>query len=229
MKTKKHIKFNVITLFLFSIFHFACKNEKGVAPDLGYNFYPTNIGHYIEYEVDSIVYNDFTNTIDTTSYLLKEIIESEFENAAEIPSFKIVRYKRQNENSDWILSDVWFGMKNKTEIVRAEENIRFVKMIFPVKNGSRWNGNKYNTLEPQNYEYKNKDMNFTINSTNFDSTVIVKQLENLNLIEQQEFKEVYARNIGLIYKEMIDVKTEINGTIKSGYRYYQKIKSYGKN
>lgn len=212
-----------------SAYLFSCKKEKSAAPDLGYNFYPKNIGHYIEYEVDSIVYNDFTNTVDTTRYLLKELIESEFENAAELPSFKIVRYKRPNENSNWQLSDVWFGIKNKTEIVRAEENIRFVKMIFPVKNGSRWNGNKYNTLEPQNYEYKNKDMAFTVNSKNFDSTVIVKQLENINLIEQQESKEVYARNIGLIYKEMIDVKTEINGTIKSGYRYYQKIKSYGKN
>ncbi len=228
MKTIKHYFFIVPTLIFASTFIYSCKKNKGVAPDMGYNYYPTTIGWFIEYEIDSITYNDFTNSIDTTHYYLKEVIESEFENAAEVPSFRIERYKRNNQNEEWSISDVWFGIKNNTSIIRVEENIRYVKMIFPVKNGFRWNGNNYNSLEHQNYEYTNKDELYIIDQLKFDSTVIVKQFENNNLIEKQEFREVYARNIGLIYKEMIDIKTEVNGTIKSGYRYYQKIKSYGK-
>lgn len=229
MKAIKLYFFIVLTLIFTSTFIYSCKKDKGVAPDMGYNYYPTTIGWFIEYEVDSISYNDFTNSIDTTHYFLKEVIESEFDNAAEMPSFRIERYKRNSPNEDWIISDVWFGIKSNTSIIRVEENIRYVKMIFPVKNGSRWNGNNYNSLEQQNYEYTNKDELYKIGELSFDSTVIIKQLENINLIEKQEFREVYARNVGLIYKEMIDLKTEVNGTIKSGYRYYQKIKSYGKN
>ena len=228
MKTLKELFFIVLTLIFFSGILYSCKRDKGIAPDLGYNYYPTAIGWFIEYEIDSIAYNDFTNKIDTTHYYLREIIESEFENAAEMPSFRIERYKRNNLNENWTISDVWFGIKSNTHIIRVEENIRFVKLIFPIKNGLRWNGNNFNSLGEQNYEYLNKDEPFKVNDLTFDSTVVVKQFENINLIEKQEFKEVYARNIGLIYKEKIDLKTEINGTIKSGYRLYQKITSYGK-
>lgn len=229
MKTIKQYLFIVLTLISTSVFICSCKKDKGVSPDMGYNYYPTTIGWFIEYEVDSISYNDFTNSIDTAHYFLKEVIESEFNNSAEMPSFRIERYKRNTTSDDWEISDVWFVIKNNTSIIRVEENIRYVKMIFPVKNGSRWNGNNYNSFEEQNYEFTNKDEFFKVGQLNFDSTVTIKQFENINLIEKQEFREIYARNIGLIYKEMIDIKTEVNGTIKSGYRYYQKIKSYGKN
>ncbi|MFN4235130.1 MAG: hypothetical protein ACK4IK_10030 [Bacteroidia bacterium] len=229
MKNKKHILFYVTTLIIIKSFIISCKKEKGQAPDLGYNYYPTTIGWFIEYEIDSIVYNDFTNSIDTTHYYLKEVIESEIESDIEIPSFRIERYKRKNINENWLISDVWFGIKSNNNFIKVEENIKYVKLIFPVKNGARWNGNNYNTQGEQIYEYENKDEAFILENSKFDSTVIVKQFENINLIEKQEYKEVYARNIGLIYKEMIDLKTEVNGSIKSGYRYYQKIKSYGKN
>lgn len=229
IKTIKKLFFIVLTLIFVSGVLNSCKKENGIAPDIGYNYYPTTTGWFIEYEIDSIVYNDFTNTIDTTHYYLKEIIESEFKNAAETPSFRIERYKRKNLNEDWTISDVWFVYKSNTNVIRVEENVHFVKLIFPVKNGSRWNGNNFNSLGEQYYEFSNKDEVFKIGSLTFDSSVVVKQFENINLIENQEFKEVYARNIGLIYKEMIDLKTEVNGTIKKGYRFYQKIISYGKN
>jgi hypothetical protein len=229
MKTIKSTIFIVITLILSITLIISCKKDKALPPDLGYNYYPTSVGWYIEYEIDSIVYNDFTNNIDTIHYFLKEVIESEFENASDSVLFRIERFKRNNITDEWGISDVWFVIKNNNSIIRTEENIRYVKMIFPVKNGARWNGNTYNTFQEQIYEYIKKDETFKFDNLSFDSTVTVKQLENINLIEKQESKEVYARNIGLIYKEIIDLKTEVNGTIKSGYRYYQKLKSYGKN
>lgn len=229
MNITKSIFFVVITLIFPFAFILSCKKDLALPPDLGYNYYPTTVGWYIEYEIDSIVYNDFTNSIDTIHYFLKEVIESEFENASDSISFRIERFKKNNITDEWIISDVWFGTRNKRYIIRSEENIPYVKMIFPVKNGARWNGNTYNTLQEQIYEYIKKDESFQINNLSFDSTVTIKQLENINLIEKQESKEVYARNIGLIYKEIIDLKTEVNGTIKRGYIYTQKIKSYGKN
>jgi hypothetical protein len=229
MKTIKSTIFIVITLIFPITLIVSCKKDKALPPDLGYNYYPTTVGWYIEYEIDSIVYNDFTNSIDTTHYYLKEVIESEFNDAAERPSFRIERYKRKTTNDNWEVSDVWFGVKNNASLEKIEENQRIVKLIFPVKNGSRWDGNKYNTLGKQDFEYQNKDLPLTFGNLNFDSTVVIKQFENINLIEKKEFKEIYARNTGMIYKEMIEIKTEVNGTIKSGYRYYQTIIAYGNN
>jgi hypothetical protein len=224
------LKNSTAILFISCIFFIgftACKRDNGIAPDMGYAYFPAHKGYWIEYTVDSVFYNDFTNQIDSTRYYLKEKIESDFNDAAERPAFRIERYKKYLTASDWELTDVWFGVKTNTGIERIEENIRFVKLIFPVKNGNKWNGNNYNTLEEQEYKYENAHEPSKWGGLEFDSTVVVKQLENINLIEKQEFKEIYAKNTGLVYKEKIDVKTEINGTIKSGYRYYQTIKSFG--
>ncbi|PJA07890.1 MAG: hypothetical protein COX70_05320, partial [Flavobacteriales bacterium CG_4_10_14_0_2_um_filter_32_8] len=65
--------------FLISIFIFSCsKKEEVIPPDLGYDYAGLEVGRYIIYDVDSFYYDDFTDTIDTSYFKIKEVVDSKF-------------------------------------------------------------------------------------------------------------------------------------------------------
>ena len=54
----------------------ACKQDPDFEEiDLGYDYFPTTSGTYIEYDVDSIHYGI---TVETTSFQLREVITDDF-------------------------------------------------------------------------------------------------------------------------------------------------------
>ena len=62
-----------IILLAFVIFIFSCKKDKDiVVVDLGYNYFPDKKVTFVIYQVDSLFYNDFTSTIDTFQFQIKE-------------------------------------------------------------------------------------------------------------------------------------------------------------
>ena len=122
----------------------ACKKEKKAeAVDLGYTYFPTEIGQYVIYQVDSISYNDFFNPvkIDTTHFQLKELVQSHFTDNEGRESDRLERYVRKNDSLPWVLRDVWYQTRTSTKAEKVEENVRFVKLIFPVEVNQKWNGN----------------------------------------------------------------------------------------
>ena len=59
---------------------------------------------------------------------------------------EVKRYYRPAANMPWILGDVWTQKRTTNTAERVEENVRFIKMEFPVKDGGTWQGNAYNML-----------------------------------------------------------------------------------
>ncbi len=225
-KTKKAVVF-LPFVFLFSFF--ACQKDQNITinTDLGYEYFPIKTGHYIIYEVDSIVINDFTAKTDTFQYQLMEIQESEFIDNENRTAQRIERYKRLDSISGWKIVNVCNSCRTGNRAEKVENNIKVVKLTFPVKEGLKWNGNAYNNKDAWNYIYKNINLAQTINGITFDSTVSIIQKDEFNLIESQYYEEKYAKNVGLIYKKVEDIKTEINGKVKSGISYSQQVREYG--
>ena len=205
----------------------ACKKDPEPRPYLGYNYFPLDEGKWIIYTVDSIVYNEFTQSTDTFKFELKEKTGSVFTDNAGNESRQIERYKRNSANEKWKLTDIWVSTLTEARAEKVEENVKFVKLVFPVKKSKTWDGNAFNNMEKWDYEYVTTHHSQSINNIPFDSTLTVQQTASYNLIETKNYKEIYAANIGLIYKEIIDIKTEVNGAIKSGFKFYQSIKLYG--
>lgn len=193
------LKFTILlaSTFLF----FACKKkETSNAINFHYNYIPTDIGSWNEYEVTEISHST-TGAHDTLHYFLKELITEEI-NAT---TYRLERYWKINSTDNWTIKDVWTAEKTETAYQKIEENIKYTKLIFPVKGGQIWNGNAYNTAGEQSYNYDSIHIEKTINNIQFDSTVTVIQLDNVNAIEYQKAKEVYAKDIGLVYKSNKDL------------------------
>jgi len=41
----------------------------------------------------------------------------------------------------WLLKNVWYSVKTDKNVERVEENIRYIKLIFPIRNNAKWDGN----------------------------------------------------------------------------------------
>jgi hypothetical protein len=218
----------------------SCKKNPATPPDVGYSYFPDATGKYVVYEVDSVFQNDTLNSKDTLRYLLKEVIESIFTDNEGRPSMRIERYMKYYNpqvpysQMQWQLKDVWMATRTSTTAEKVEENVRYLKLVFPLSKGKDWNGNVYNTKPEWEYQVTEYDKPLVLGALSFDSTLTVEQI-NRNILTRTEYSvEKYARNVGLIYKEMLilDKQPEnaqdtppFNDT--SGYYYTAKAIEFG--
>ena len=100
--------------------------------------------------------------------------------------------------------------------------------IFPLNINVVWNGNAFNGQEYQEYVLESLNIAYEQNSLAFDSSLTVIQNYKLNLLQYESAKEVYVTDIGLVYKENIQVEFESGNTnnISQGFEFYQELISY---
>ena len=227
----KHlIGIGVLSVALF----FGCKTDNAEI-DMGYDFYPATIGSWISYEVDSIRHSTGAST-DTFRYQIKELVESAFIDEAGRQARRLERYYRDSTGHNWNIKDIWMVAITSRKVEKTEENVRFVRLNFPVKAGQYWDGNSLNDMDPWDYSYESVGETAQSGDAFFDNTAIVVQQGAVNLIEQERGKEIYARHIGLVYKELFEIKTDINymanpvaENIQSGYELYYRYLDHGQN
>ena len=204
----------VIFFFLFSVIFFSFKKyEKTIPINYGYNYAGLTVGKYVIYDVDSIFYNVPFGVVNNYKFQLKEVVDSKYIDAQGNEAYKIIRYKKDTAISpDWVHQVVWNATITNSNFQKVEDNIRFVKLIFPIKTGKKWNGNSMNALSPWEYEYTSTHQPETIGSTVLDSVTTVTQFDDENeiLIQRQFYQEKYAANIGLVYKRAVDIQKKFD-------------------
>ncbi len=194
-----------------------------------YKYFPTDSGITRYYQVDSIFW-DANNqaALDTISYQIKEIVAGNFyDNQNEICQ-RVERYRKDN-NGNWVILKV---LSDKRTIYNAEryiDNIRYVKLKFPLSLELKWNGNALNTSDLQYYEITSIHQPENINTLSFDSVCTVLQDDYIDATKQFYGQEKYASRIGMIYrreKNIATLPTSQGIIIKGGYDYTEKLISY---
>lgn len=188
----------ILTLVLF----YACKEKENIAPEpIDKSYYPMNVNDETVYFVEYINIDNPISLYDTQRYYLKERIESAYNDETGNPIYRIERYKRTDTLSNWDLIDVWFSQYYENQAHKVEENIRYVKLAFPVAKGLKWNGNAMNTLDAQTYEIDTLDKSWK----NFDSTLVVVQQNKQTLIDKYLDYERFAKHKGLVEKGFVHI------------------------
>ena len=223
---------NRLFIFLTIIFlAFGCKTDKLLPSDVGYDYFPVEIGKWVVYDVDSIVFNDFTNEIDSFHFQIKELIESSFVDAEGREVQRLHRYKRKDVGDSWTIKDVWSIVKTNKTAERFEENVMYVKLSFPARIGQSWDGNAANIYDEWMYQCTEYDEEYILGNLLFDSTLTVLQRDENLGIEKDYFIEVYAKHVGLVYKQSIHLEQDfIDPTWsnpRKGFAYTMKGISYG--
>lgn len=240
-------------IFGFGIF--SCKKDKSIPPDMGYNYFPNQVGNYVVYDVDSFFYNDnfptynYGNTfktarIDTFKFQVKEKIQSIYTDNQNRPTIRLERYRKYYNPASpysalpWVLSDVWAENKTVTTVEKVEENDRYVRLVFPTKTDQLWDANIQNSYDERKFSYQFVDLARTVGNIQFDSVLQTVYDAGAILTKKEYRTEKYARNVGMIYRQIIDVESQPGGQasffsfpimqrITSGYQYTMTVNSYG--
>jgi hypothetical protein len=223
------MKNNLIFIYLFISFHvlISCNKQDGTKLlDFNYDYYPLDLNQQREYSVTDILHNSLGS--DTVVYFLKEIITQELIDQQGDIAYRLERYWKMDSLADYSLKDVWTTKKTLRTAQKVEENIRYTKLIFPISRGSFWNGNGFNYLAEKEYYYDSINESSTYGLNSFDSTVCIIQNSNNNLLEFDEAYEVYAKNVGLVYKKDVELNINFGNVldINEGYEYEQVLLNY---
>lgn len=227
MKNRSIIKVCLGFLFIF----FSCQKEENAAPmaviDPTMEYFPIDSGLTRFYNVDSIYWDEFTGTNDTVSYSLKEVNAGTFIDNEGRLAQRVERF-RKDAVGNWVIYKVWTSHRNNLRAEKVQDNIRIVKLVFPATNGVDWNGNAYNTLTEQKFEFFQVGQPGSINNLNFPETVsVLEDDEPANLLNDRYAEERYAKNVGCYYQLISDLEFNfLNGDTVSGYIYSEKLTSY---
>jgi hypothetical protein len=227
----------IFCIVLSAIFLFGCKKEKLNGSDSLYyrNYFPLVTGFWVEYSSDSVVHLDTDDglQIDTAVRVyvseIREEVDTAFIDGENQTAYVILRYWRQNDSLPWTLNNVWTAKTNPYSAQKVEDNIRYIKMEYPIRSSSSWNGNAYNPFPEEDYSYEDLYQPASYGPFTFDSTVTVIQNNFISLINQIYKKEVYAAGIGMIYKQTDSVNTVTtpNGVvILNGTQFKLEVKDY---
>ena len=216
-----------ICISVLLVIHSCSDDAFEPAVDMGYDYYPVKSGNYIVYQVDSIDYNQFTGSVDTFVFQIKEVFGNSFYDNSNRKSFELSRFYRKNQGDSWQFVSMGYVTAGSGHVERVDENIRFIPMIFPTRIGLKWNGNAMNTYEPLDYMYSDVDIPYAIGQHSFDSCAFVLQQDEASLISRDYAREIFARHIGMIYRKVIHLVKDVNGLTKSGVDYSYKLIDYG--
>jgi hypothetical protein len=198
------------------------------------DYFPLQTGQYSIYDVQENQY-PFTGSPIQRSYQLKEVIGSAYTDVTGQTAYRLIRYRRTTNSQPWKADSVWSARIVTNEAIRTENGQDFVSLLFPISSGLNWNGNRHNGLGQDDYETRNAGQPFRVLDKTFNETVTVIAQDDSTLVSQEKRIAVYARQVGLIYKERTYLQF-CTGTpvcigknqIDYGIRQVYRIQTYGK-
>jgi len=221
-------------LLVSSFFFFSCEKEEDmVTPNIGHTYAGLQVGKYVIYDVDSTFYNIPFGVDSTYHFQIKEVLASKYTDGEGEDAYELIRYKKQIDSTTWVLTDVWNCKISGNNFEQVEENVRYRKMIFPVKANKTWNGNSMNTMSSWDYEYTSVHQSGNIGGVGLDSVLTVLQFDDGVILTQDiYYEEKYAANVGMVYKKVRDIEKIYNTStgqfeISTGLSYTMTLSSYG--
>ena len=196
------------------------KKEDPVSYSGGQAYLPPQIGKFVEYDVDSIVYDDFSADTTYTSWKMRYEVVDSFRDADSNLSYSVNVTQRMSESEPWATSQVFYLTPRPNGMDIVMQNLRFQKLAFPVNVSTTWMGNSqipaldqdFQYLQNWTYRYTEVAQPFDNGRVTFNNTITVMERdETINdpvtlpsaYAERTFSKAVYARDIGMVYKEQV--------------------------
>jgi hypothetical protein len=188
------------------------------------DYFPLEVGKNITYDLDSTIFTNFGQNKTIRHYQAQYRISAAITDNLGRPGFTIDRYLRKDSAQQWTIDNVFTVIPTGKSIELIQDNLRFIKLTSPVKDGYSWLGNSYLPEDPyRSYQFANaafmEDWNYTyedvtspatIGPLDFKNTITVFELsdstgnpQTTQYAEKTYSIEKYAKDVGLIYKEFI--------------------------
>lgn len=236
---------NSVSVVLISLLITSCQSNEVAKSSDDSAYFPLRVGNSWIYNVEetAIVRTSCSdNGVTVSNYELQALVTDSFPATDQGFLYVIERAKRLKVTDPWQALDTWTVQRMGNRIISNQSSIKYVKLILPLANGLVWNGNLYNNqkelngLNEDNYKATLKGQPYT-NATGitFNQTVtIIQNEEQSNIIYRDSRVEVYAYQVGLVYKESYLLKYFSNSQLpcfgqkktQQGITYKQTLKEF---
>ena len=216
--------FFLITILTALIFA-SCKKSSDVLPVASINDYaPFTVGKYITYNLDSTVFINFGTKDTVVKYQVKHVVDAQITDNLGRPAYRIIRYIRKTAANPWNPDNTFMAVPTDFAMEFVENNMRFLKLKAPVRDGFSWKGNSYidtyslnsnvKYLADWDYIYDSVNIKKTVGTFTLDSTLHVAQRDEVignpadaNSYSERNFSsENYAKGLGLVYRNFLHVE-----------------------
>ncbi len=210
--------------FLFFVAQWACTDPfalpetPATSAEAQHAYFPLSVGKYVEYRVDSILFDFGSNgqTVrDTVRLLVREEITDTLRDDTGLLLYRIERSERPADTLPWRLRHIWAAARTATQAIRQEGNLRFLCLVFPLAVRTRWDGTRWidpaleievrgERIQPfadWAYRADSVDVPLLVGSFRFDSALVVSEVDYSNAVERRFSRAWYARHVGLVRRE----------------------------
>lgn len=230
----------LLTIVASAVIFNACKKSTDVLAVASVSeYYPLQVGKYITYSLDSTVFINFGTKDTVIKYQVKHQVDAQITDNLGRPAYRVIRYIRKTAANPWVPDNTFSAVPTEFAVEFVENNMRFLKLKAPVRNGFSWKGNSYidtyslnstvKYLDDWDYTYDSVNVKITQGAYTLDSTLKVAQRDEVignpsdpNSYSERNFgAEKYAKGIGMIYRDFLHVEyqppTPGRGGYKQGY------------
>lgn len=202
------------------------------------DYMPLSVGKYIRYRMDSTRFIFFGQKDTIISYQAKDVVDAPITDNLGRQGWRIVRYLSDtNGTTPWKPAGSYMVIPTREAVEVVDNNLRYVKLKLPVTEGFSWKGNAYidtyslesevKYLDGWDYTYADLSQPFTTSKgVTFENTVTIKQRDevlgtptDLGFYSQKNYSlEVYAKGLGLIYRNFLHWEYQPPDGSKPGYK-----------
>jgi hypothetical protein len=238
-------RFSLLAVAIFTLF--SCNKKEVYDTDKLSDYIPLTPGKYITYRLDSMVFRVFGTVTEIHKYQVKHVIDAQIPDNLGRPSYRVFVYIRDSAGlQPWQPSgNTYFitPLEDRVEVV--ENNLRFIKIHAPVKDGYSWKGNSFlpsvvkgpydpffsfnndDNMYDWDYYYDGNPSSFSYQGFNYTNVQTVEEAdESTNvpiILDAYAYRsravEKYSKNIGLVYREyeLWDYQTNLTPHYKTGF------------
>ncbi len=224
METRNFLSRFIVVLLVVAVQNCAEPAIEEVSLDFGYDYYPLEVGKFRIYELDSIIYDPRVGgtAIDSSTTLVREVIADSFTDNTGQTVFRVERSERTSEQAPWVVTSTVVLARDDGRAFWTEDNLRFIKMVFPLERGKQWDGHLFfdplltipvagesiQMFKDWNYKVLELGQTVTLGGQSFPDVATIELANSENLIENRQGTEQYAKGIGLIYRELAILDTQ---------------------
>jgi hypothetical protein len=228
-------RLHLITAALACFIFFSCKRttEEFKSEPLS-NYLPLQVGKYITYRVDSTVFTNFGTVVAVRSFQEKHIVDAKITDAQGRESYRILRFTRDTAGTQpWAPAGAYSITPTDNTIEVIENNLRFVKLVKPIKQDNTWKGNRYLPddaydplfsfsivdagMEDWDYTYSSMGDAIAIKGQTYNDVLTVDAVDAVDNANEKTFtvlnpssvasvnqvQDKYAKGLGLIYQKFV--------------------------
>ncbi len=211
----RYAPFFIVLILLLA----ACRES--LAPpikDWGPVYFPLTVGQDWLYEMDSITLRPQGSSVlfDSVRLQVREVLVDSLIDGAGQQWFRGERYDRRMETDPWRFRLSFLLARDEQRAYRKEDNLEFIKLIFPPRENERWDGHvafdpnreieiageEVRVFADWQYRYNEVHEPGELINQVFDSLLVVQAADYENLIDRRKAIEYYAAGVGLVYREM---------------------------